>query len=61
MDGMKPPRLPEQPVEVVRPEHLARLLKACEGRDFTTTDGPGHRRDQAIYDTRRQGSHAVHA
>jgi integrase/recombinase XerC len=42
MDGMKPPQLPEQPVEVVRPEHLARLLKACEGRDFTS------RRDTAI-------------
>jgi integrase/recombinase XerC len=42
MDGMKPPHLPEQPVEVVRAEHLARLLKACEGRDFTS------RRDTAI-------------
>jgi site-specific recombinase XerD len=27
MDGMKPPQLPEQPVEAVRPEHLARLLR----------------------------------
>src|SRR5918993_5529906 len=34
MDGMKPPQLSEQPVEVVRPEHLVRLLKSCEGRDF---------------------------
>ena len=42
MDGMRPPQLPEQPVETVRPEHLARLLKACEGRDFTS------RRDTAV-------------
>jgi hypothetical protein len=27
MDGMKPPQLTEQPVQAVRPEHLARLLK----------------------------------
>ena len=39
---MKPPQLPEQPVDVVRPVHLARLLRACEGRDFTS------RRDTAI-------------
>jgi site-specific recombinase XerD len=32
MDGMKPPQLPEQPIDVVRPEHLARLLKTCQGR-----------------------------
>jgi site-specific recombinase XerD len=42
MAGMKPPQLPEQPVEDIRPEHLARLLKTCEGRDFTS------RRDTAI-------------
>jgi integrase/recombinase XerC len=42
MEGMRPPQLPEQPIEVVRPEHLARLLKVCEGRDFTS------RRDTAI-------------
>ena len=42
MERMKPPQLPEQPVEVVGPEHLARLLKTCEGRDFTS------RRDTAI-------------
>ena len=42
MDGMKPPQLPEQPVDVVRPEHMARLLKTCEGRDFTS------RRDTAV-------------
>ena len=39
---MKPPQLPEQLVEAVRPEHLARLLKVCEGRDFTS------RRDTAV-------------
>ena len=42
MDGMRPPQLPEQPVDVVRAEHLTRLLKTCEGRDFT------NRRDTAI-------------
>src|SRR5215216_2319107 len=42
MEGMRPPQLPEQPIEVVRPEHLARLLRTCEGRDFTS------RRDMAI-------------
>jgi len=42
MGGMRPPQLPEQPVEAVRAEHLARLLKACEGRDFTS------RRDTAV-------------
>lgn len=42
MDGMRPPQLPEQPVEVIRPEHLVRLLRTCEGRDFTS------RRDTAI-------------
>ena len=42
MDGMRPPQLPEQPVGVVRAEHLTRLLKTCEGRDFTS------RRDTAI-------------
>ena len=42
MGGMRPPQLPEQPVEVVGPEHLARLLKACQGRDFTS------RRDTAV-------------
>jgi integrase/recombinase XerC len=39
---MRPPQLPEQPVEVVGPDHLARLLKTCEGRDFSS------RRDTAI-------------
>jgi integrase len=42
MEGMRPPQLPEQPIEVVGPERLARLLKACEGRDFTS------RRDTAV-------------
>jgi integrase/recombinase XerC len=36
MDGMRPPQLPEQPVEVIRSGHLARLLKICEGRDLTS-------------------------
>ena len=42
MQGMRPPQLAEQPVEVVGPERLARLLKICEGRDFPS------RRDSAI-------------
>jgi site-specific recombinase XerC len=42
MDGMRPPQLPEQPVDVIRGEHLTRLLRTCEGRDFTS------RRDTAI-------------
>ena len=42
MTGMKPPQLPEQSVGTVRPDHLVRLLKTCEGRDFVS------RRDTAI-------------
>ena len=42
MGGMRPPQLPEQPVGVVRAEHLTRLLRTCEGRDFTS------RRDTAV-------------
>jgi site-specific recombinase XerD len=42
MDRMKPPQLSEQPVEVVAPDHLARLLKTRERRDFAS------RRDSAI-------------
>jgi site-specific recombinase XerD len=42
MHGMKPPQLPEQPVDVVRAEQLTRLLRTCEGRDFTS------RRDTAV-------------
>jgi site-specific recombinase XerC len=34
MDGMRPPQLPEQPVDVVPAEHLTRPLRICEGRDF---------------------------
>ena len=40
MGGMRPPQLPEQPVVVVRAEHLTRLLKTCEGRDFTSRRDP---------------------
>jgi integrase/recombinase XerC len=36
VDGMRPPQLPEQPVDVVRAEQLARLLRSCEGRDFAS-------------------------
>ena len=36
MDGTRPPQLPEQPVGVVWAEQLTRLLKTCEGRDFTS-------------------------
>src|SRR4029450_838553 len=32
MDGMRPPQLPEQPVGVVRAEHLTRLLRSEERR-----------------------------
>ena len=39
---MRPPQLPEQPIEVVGPEHLAQLLRTCEGRNFT------NRRDTTI-------------
>jgi integrase/recombinase XerC len=42
MGGMRPPQLPEQPVEVVRAGHLTRLLRTSEGRDFTS------RRDAAV-------------
>jgi site-specific recombinase XerD len=42
MERMKPPQLSEQPVEVVGSEQVARLLKTCEGRDFTS------RRDTAV-------------
>jgi site-specific recombinase XerD len=43
MIGMKPPMVPEQPVEVLRAEQLGALLKGCEGRDFLS------RRDKAIF------------
>ncbi len=32
---MKPPQLPEEPVPVLTDDQLRRLLKACEGKDFT--------------------------
>jgi hypothetical protein len=31
MDGMKPPNLPVEPVDVIRAEQLVRLLKTCKG------------------------------
>ena len=40
MDGMRPPQLPEQLVDAVRAEQLTRLLKTCEGRDFTRRATP---------------------
>lgn len=44
MDGMKPPQLPEQPVEVVRPEHLARLLRPARGGTLpAAATPPAHR------------------
>jgi integrase/recombinase XerC len=35
MNGMKPPHIPEEPVPVLIDDQLRRLLKACEGKDFT--------------------------
>jgi site-specific recombinase XerD len=43
MLGMKPPTVPEQPVDVLRAEELGLLLKNCQGRDFMS------RRDLAIF------------
>jgi site-specific recombinase XerD len=42
MTKMKPPHIPEEPPPVVSDGDLVRLLKACEGKDFTS------RRDAAI-------------
>jgi hypothetical protein len=42
MAGMNPPQIPDEPPPVLTDEELRRLLKACEGRDFTD------RRDAAI-------------
>jgi integrase len=42
MNGMKPPHIPEEPVPVLTDDQARRLLKACEGKDFTA------RRDTAI-------------
>lgn len=36
MSRMKPPIIPEEPVEVVSDEDLRRLLKPVEGRDFVS-------------------------
>ena len=42
MAKMKPPRVPEQPPDVLREEELKALLKTCEGKGFES------RRDAAI-------------
>jgi site-specific recombinase XerC len=42
MAGMNPPQIPDEPPPVLTDDELRRLLKACEGRDFTD------RRDGAI-------------
>ena len=42
MAGMKPPLVPEEPPPVISQDDLKRLLKVCEGKDFS------HRRDMAI-------------
>ncbi len=42
MAGMRPPQIPETPIPVLTEDQLRRLLKACDGRDFTA------RRDTAI-------------
>jgi site-specific recombinase XerC len=42
MVGMKPPQLPDEPPPVLTDNQLRRLLKSCDGRDFTD------RRDTAI-------------
>jgi site-specific recombinase XerC len=42
MVGVKPPQLPDEPPPVLTADQLRRLLKSCEGRDFTD------RRDTAI-------------
>ena len=34
MAKMRPPIQPEQPVPVIPPDGLRRLLKACEGKGF---------------------------
>ncbi|HUW45601.1 MAG TPA: tyrosine-type recombinase/integrase [Dehalococcoidia bacterium] len=39
---MHPPKIPEQPPEVLTPEDIKSILKVCEGRDFLA------RRDMAI-------------
>jgi site-specific recombinase XerC len=42
MAGMNPPQIPDEPPPVLTDDELRRLLKACEGHDFTD------RRDAAI-------------
>ncbi|GII87124.1 tyrosine recombinase XerC [Sphaerisporangium siamense] len=42
MLGLTPPTVPEQPVQVLRKEHLGALLRSCQGREFI------NRRDLAI-------------
>jgi site-specific recombinase XerC len=42
MVGMKPPQLPDEPPPVLTDDQLRRLLRSCDGRDFTD------RRDTAI-------------
>jgi integrase len=42
MAGTNPPQIPDEPPPVLTDDELRRLLKACEGRDFTD------RRDAAI-------------
>lgn len=42
MARMRPPAVPLQPPDVLTPEHLLALLKACEGSDFEA------RRDSAL-------------
>ena len=42
MAGMLPPQIPDEPSAALTDDELRRLLKACEGRDFTD------RRDAAI-------------
>lgn len=42
MAGMKPPTVPETPVDVPELDELRRILKSCDGRDFRS------RRDAAV-------------
>jgi len=42
MEKMKPPRIPEQPPDILDLEDLQKLLKSCQGQDFE------ERRDMAI-------------
>lgn len=42
MERMRPPRVPEQPPEILGEDDIKAILKACEGKDFSS------RRDMAI-------------